>query len=268
MKKESYIGRGNNKDVFKVGRELIKNRLHEITTIYENMSYISELIAIAGQSGTGKSASLENMNPKTTFLINVSSKPLPFRGWMTKYKPLNMATEEGKTGNYAPTNDWQVILNLMKYVNESRPEITDLIIDDFQYLMADEFMKRAYEKGWDKFTEMGRHIYDILDLGRRLRGTLKVYVLTHDEIVKQGVNERRKMKTIGNLLDDKITLEGMFTYVLFTHVERVAGKDEGNYSFLTQTDGYTTAKSPKGCMPYKIPNDLTLVSKAIDDYKK
>lgn len=117
-----------------------------------------------------------------------------------------------------------------------------------------------------KFTEMARHIYDVLDTARNLRAGLKVFVLTHDEVVKDGANQRRKMKTIGNLLDDKITLEGLFTYVLFTHVEKVVGQDQPNYYFITQTDGYTSAKSPKGCLPYKMPNDLSQVVKLIDDY--
>jgi len=231
------------------------------------MSYVSELIAIVGQSGTGKSTSIENMNSASTFIINVAGKPLPFKGWAKKYKLLDMSTAEGKKGNYYSTHAFDKIVDLMTYVSKERPEITDLIVDDFQYIMSDEFMQRAYERGWDKFTEMARHVYDILDKGRKLRGTLKVYILTHDEVVKQGVNERRKMKTIGNLLDDKITLEGMFTYVIFTHVEKQVGKDQSTYSFITNTDGWTTAKSPKGCLPYKIPNDLTLISKAIEDYK-
>jgi hypothetical protein len=231
------------------------------------MSYTSDLIAIVGQTGTGKSTSLENMNPATTFIINVANKPLPFKGWGKKYRLLNTETEEGKRGNYYATNESKKIADLLQYISDVRKDILDAVIDDFQYIMADEFMQRAYETGWAKYTEMGRHVYDILDKARRLRPGLRIYVLTHDEVTKQGANERRKIKTIGNLLDDKITLEGMFTYVLFTHVEKTIGKDESNYYFITQTDGFTSAKSPKGCLPYKIPNDLTIVSKAIDDYK-
>lgn len=147
------------------------------------------------------------------------------------------------------------------------PHIKIIIIDDFQYIMANEFMNRAYEKGWDKYTELARHAFDVLDASRNLRGDIKVIFLTHDEVVKEGVNQRRKIKTIGNMLDDKISLEGMFTYVLFTHTEKTAGKDQPDYYFITNTDGYTTAKSPKGCLPYKMPNDLVEVIKAIDAYK-
>ena len=230
------------------------------------MSYTSELIAVVGQTGTGKSTSFENLDPATTFLINVSNKPLPFRGWTKKYKVFSTETEEGRKGNYYASNDSGKIANLMQYISDNMPQIKIIILDDFQYIMADEFMRRAYEKGWEKYTELGRHVYDVLDKGRNLRSGLKIIVSTHDEIVKQGANERRKIKTIGSMLDDKITLEGMFTYVLFTHVEKAIGKDESDYYFLTQTDGYTTAKSPRGCLPYKIPNDLSIVVKAIDSY--
>ncbi|MFN7465288.1 MAG: AAA family ATPase [Planctomycetota bacterium] len=231
------------------------------------MSYSSELIAVVGPTGGGKSTSTENLNPSETFYINLSNKPLPFRGWMNKYKPYSSKTEEGKKGNYYNSNISDVIVALLQNISDNMPHIKYIIIDDYQYLMADEFMRRAYEKGWDKYTELARHAYDILDKSRNLRADIKVFVLTHDEVVKEGVNQRRKIKTIGNLLDDKISLEGMFTYVLFTHTEKVAGKDEPEYYFITNTDGYTTAKSPKGCLPYKMPNDLAKVAKAIDAYK-
>lgn len=230
------------------------------------MSYTSELIAICGPTGGGKSTSTEDLNPLETFYINVSNKPLPFSGWTKKYKIFSTKTEEGKKGNYFATNNTKVITDILSHISENMPHIKQVILDDFQYIMADEFMSRAYEKGWDKFTEMARHVYDVLDIGRKLRAGLKICVLTHDEIAKDGVNQRRKMKTIGNLLDDKITLEGLFTYVLFTHVEKVVGKEQPEYFFITQTDGYTSAKSPKGCLPYKMPNNLKLVIEHIDKY--
>jgi len=232
------------------------------------MSYKSELIAVAGQTGTGKSTSIENLNPAETFLINVANKPLPFKGYKAKYRPFSTETPEAMKGNYYTTDNTTKIVDLMNYISDSMPHIKQIILDDMQYIMSHEFMNRAYEKGWDKFTELARHMYDVLNTGRLLRESLKVIVLTHDEIVKEGALQRRKIKTIGNLLDDKITLEGMFTYVLFTHVEKTVGKDSSDYYFITQTDGYTSAKSPKGCLPYKMPNDLSLVIKHIDEYNK
>jgi len=232
------------------------------------MSYKSELIAVAGQTGTGKSTSMENLNPAETFLINVANKPLPFKGYKNKYKPFNSESPEGLKGNYYTTDNTSKICDLLNYISTNMLHIKIIILDDMQYIMSHEFMNRAYEKGWDKFTELARHMYDVLNTARNLRESLKVIVLTHDEIVKEGALQRRKIKTIGNLLDDKITLEGMFTYVFFTHVEKVVGKDSSDYFFITQTDGFTSAKSPKGCLPYKMPNDLAQVVKLIDEYNK
>lgn len=46
---------------------------------------MSNLIAIVGPSGCGKSSSIRNLNSEETFIINVASKPLPFKGWRSKY---------------------------------------------------------------------------------------------------------------------------------------------------------------------------------------
>lgn len=114
------------------------------------MSYSSELIAVAGPTGGGKSTSTENLNPAETFYLNVSNKPLPFKGWMKKYKLFDTKSEEGKKGNYFPTNNTKIICDIFKYVSGNMPHIKQIILDDFQYIMADEFMNRAYEKGWDE----------------------------------------------------------------------------------------------------------------------
>ena len=107
---------------------------------------MSNATVIIGASGSGKSSSLRNLDCESTFIVGVLQKPLPFRGYQTKYN------EERK--NYHCSDDYRVILSYIKAVNERRPEITTLVIDDFQYLMAHEFMMRVSERGYDKYSEL------------------------------------------------------------------------------------------------------------------
>lgn len=218
---------------------------------------MSQAVAIVGPSGTGKSTSMENLDPKTTYLINVANKALPFKGWKSKYNKQNK--------NFYSTTLATEIKTIVEGVSANRPDINVIVIDDAQYIMADELMRKVNEKGFDKFTMLANNMYNLLspNTHRTLRDDLIVIFLFHDEKSDDG---GRKIKTIGKMLDEKITLEGLFTIVLYTQV--VADKGNNQYFFVTQTDGNNTAKSPKGMFAEKtIPNDLTLVIKAIKDYE-
>jgi len=120
---------------------------------------MSNTSLIIGESGTGKSTSIRNLNPEETFIINVLNKPLPFRGYKNQYK---MVSADGATGNYYASNKYENIVLVINKINAKRLDIKTLIIDDFQYLMANEFMSRALERGYDKFSEIGKHAYDLL----------------------------------------------------------------------------------------------------------
>ena len=223
---------------------------------------MSEIVAVVGQTGTGKSTSVENLDPKETVIIGMTNKPLPFRGWKKNY---TTGIQEG--GNFIITADASKIVKVLKYVSDNRPEIKQIIIDDFQYLMSTEFMVRSKEQGWDKFTDIAKHAWDVITTSRDLREDLKVFVLTHDEIIQENYQPKRKIKTIGKLLDEKITLEGLFTVVLFTDVAREQNSEELSYRFMTQNDGSTTGKSPKGMFEkLYIPNDLSDVIKKMNAY--
>ena len=224
---------------------------------------MSEIIAIVGPSGEGKSTSIETMDPKSTFVINVLGKSMPFKGWRAKYTTMQGPTD--KTGNYVEMDKSPDICKVLKVINDSRPEITAVVLDDAQYVLATEFMNRALEKGFDKFAEMARNMFLILNTARGLRKDLKIFFLWHDETVSENYVPRRKIKTIGKMLDNNVTLEGMFTVVLFTKVTKERGK-ESTYQFVTQTEDGTTAKSPKGMFPLYIPNDLAYVAKRMDEY--
>lgn len=205
---------------------------------------------ILGPSGSGKSTSLRNLDHQSTFVLGILDKPLPFKGYRKKYNEANK--------NYHVSDDYRVLLNYIKAINERRPEITTLIIDDFQYLLAHEFMNRVSERGYDKYSELAFHAWSVIKALTETRDDLHCFVLTHSEADQQG---NMKIKTIGRLLEDKITLEGMFTCCLFSMVV------DGEYRFLTNTDGVHLAKSPLGLFDSLfIDNDLQLVKDAMINY--
>lgn len=200
---------------------------------------------ILGQSGTGKSTSLRNMKPAETLLIQVIPKPLPFRS--KDWKPVK------EHGNIIVANQSAEICQMMR--RTTRPII---VVDDLQYLLATEFMERAHEKGYEKFTEMARHYYDVLTTAAALAPEKRVYLLSHTDTSESG---QVKAKTIGKLLDEKITVEGLVTIVLRTHVIN------GQYVFSTRNNGSDTVKTPLGLFEDEhIPNDLMAVDQAIASY--
>lgn len=214
---------------------------------------MANLIMIIGESGTGKSTSTEHLNPTETFIIQVVDKPLPFKGFKTKF-PLR--TKELK-GNRFISDRADAIIKILDSL-ESEKNIKNIIIDDAQYIMANEFMRRAKENGYSKFTEIGVDFYNIINKANNMREDINVIFLQHIETIDGG---RTKAKTIGKLLDDKIGLEGRFTVVLATEVEN------GNYYFRTQNNGYDTCKSPRGMFSdLRIPNDLNFVIEQTNKY--
>lgn len=216
---------------------------------------MSNTVLIIGQSGSGKSTSLRNLNPKTTFVINVLDKPLPFKAFRKNYQAL---TKQNKDGNYYSTDDWAQVVKCIEMVNKERPEITTLVIDDWQYILAHEFMRRVSEKGFDKFSELANHGWSTINACLGTRANLTNFILAHSDVDSTG---RSKCKTIGKMLDEKITIEGLFTTVLHSRVV------DGEYKFQTQYDGEFLAKSPMGMFEdHLIPNDLVSVKDAVENY--
>lgn len=196
---------------------------------------------ILGESGTGKTTSIRNLNPDEVALIQVIKKPLPFRstGW-TPYV----------------TDNWEKIIKAMNLAVKNGRKI--IVIDDFQYVMANEFMRRSQERGFDKFTEIGNHAWEIFNVAGTLPDDVRVYLLSHTQ---ESDNGTVKLKTIGKMLDEKITPEGMFTIVLRTIVS------DGQHFFRTRNSGNDTVKSPIGLFETDIiDNDLAFVDKEICNY--
>jgi len=220
---------------------------------------MSTNVLIIGESGSGKSTAIRTLNPKETFIINVLDKPLPFKGWRRNY--IIVKDEDGKITNetnYLYTDKYSKICSIMQYISKHRIDIKNVIIDDFQYIMANEFMNRASEKGYEKFTEIAKHAWDVINASNFARNDLTFFYLSHCDT---DANGKIKCKTIGKMLDDKISIEGMFSVVFYSHI-----REEG-YVFQTQGDGNTIAKSPMDMFnELYIPNDLQYVADKVNDY--
>lgn len=214
---------------------------------------MSNLILIIGESGTGKSTSIESLDPNETFIIQVVNKPLPFKGFKSKYQ----LKSKDNNGNRIIAKDYTWVLKTLQMV-EMDTKYKNIVIDDFQYILSTEYMKRAMERGYDKFTEMAQHYYEIIEMAQHMREDLNIIFLSHNEQKEDGTS---KVKTIGKLLDDKLTVEGLFTIVLNTRIQ------DGEYYFETQNNGFNTSKSPKGMFEdLKIPNDLQYVIDKVSEY--
>lgn len=198
---------------------------------------------ILGKSGSGKSASLRNLNPESCGLIQVIGKRLPFKG---------AKAWEGRT---IVTDDYR---RMIASAQKMATKVPVIVIDDFQYLLANEFMRRSDETGFGKFTEIGRHTWDVFDALLKLPEDVRVYILSHTEETEAG---QTKMKTIGRLLDEKITLEGLVTIVLRAVIQ------DGDHYFSTRNNGSDTTKAPMGMFDEDlIDNDLAATDAVICDY--
>lgn len=195
---------------------------------------------ILGESGTGKSTSLRNFAADEVAVINVAGKPLPFRNKLNVWK----------------CDDYAKIRAAML----KRPDVPAFVIDDAQYLMANEFMRRSDERGYDKFTEIAKNFWSLVleTVTQKMPDNQIVYFLMHTDTADDG---RVRAKTIGKMLNEKITLEGLFTIVLRTNVS------DGVYTFRTVNSGSDTVKAPMGMFAAsEIDNDLKAVDTAIREY--
>jgi hypothetical protein len=217
---------------------------------------------------SGKTTSIRNLNHEHTFLISTTGKRPGIKGANKKYQ--NFVVSEGKvTGNFFTSSSVDQIAKVLQIIDKKLPHITTVVIDDFQYIMGFEAMDRAKEKSYDKFTDMAQHVYQVLKTAMNMRDDLNIVVSTHSENIGDRMNPYHKMKTLGKMLDSVITLEGLFTYVLFTTVQRTDDNSLPSYKFITNSDGTCTAKSPMGLFDnIYIDNDLNYVVNRIKEYNE
>lgn len=201
---------------------------------------MGQKVLILGESGTGKSASLRNFDENEVFVINAAGKPLPFKSHIKCFTPRydNMTRE---------------ILAAMDATDKKV-----IVIDDAQYIMSFQYMRRIKENGWDKWNDIQADFFNIIKHVDDLPDDVVVYFLSH---IQKDENGYEKIKTMGKMLDEKITLEGLFTTVLSTGIQ------DGQYYFLTQNNGRNTVKSPIGMFNSStIDNDLKYVDTKIRNY--
>lgn len=214
---------------------------------------------IVAEPGSGKSTSIRTLDPKTTFII-FTHKPPMFKGFKAQYTPYS---KDNPKGNYYHTPNAATILVLLDRISKDMPHIKTIVIDDFQYVSAFEFMNRVEEKGFDKFNAIGKNMFLMATKPVELRDDLLVFYLTHPDTTTDGEGAKRiKAKTIGKLVDEKISLEGLFNVVLYGKVKKT--KDGLQHVFETVNSGENTARAPMGMFETpEIPNDLEIVRQAI-----
>ena len=225
---------------------------------------------------SGKSSSLATLVPEETFIISCTPKQLSIRGFRKYYKKLakvKTKNKEGKevisyTGNWYYSNDFSKVENIMKVVDTKMPNIKVLVIDDANYLLSQEVMARALEKGYDKHTELAMHYYTLLTDAMGLRDDLTVVFISH--IVNDGsdLDPKYKLFTTGKLLDRSVNIDGMFNYLLYAEklVDSVSG--DVSYKFRTHSLGPDTCRSTAGCFEdLYIEPDMKLVIDTINAFE-
>lgn len=195
---------------------------------------------------------MEKLNPKETYYIDCDKKGLSWKGWKEQYNKENK--------NYYATDVPENVEKIIKGIDEKRPEIKYIVIDTLNGIMIGDEMRRAKEKGYDKWMDLATSVWNIVDSAYSYREDLTFIFVCHTQTERDDSGfSFTRIKTSGKKLD-KICLESKFTTVL------IAKAVDGNYIFETKANK-STAKTPKGAFDKDfIPNDITLVIDALKDY--
>lgn len=210
---------------------------------------MSKAIMILGASGSGKTTSLEKLDPKQTFYIDADGKGLSWKGWRQQYNKENK--------NYFRCDSPEQIFSLMQQIDEKQKQIKFLVIDTLNGCMVADEMRRSKEKTYDKWMDLAQSVYGIVDYSNKMREDLTAILVGHTQTSEDGFT---CMLTNGRKLN-KICLESKMTTVLLSRIN-----ENGEYVFETRAKN-STAKTPRGAFDVdEIPNDITLVIDALKDF--
>ena len=213
---------------------------------------MSKVICIAGESGSGKTTSMRNLDPKQTYYIDCDKKGLSWKGWRNQYN--------AETKNYYATSKVDAINKIIKGVNDTRPEIKYVIIDTLNAIMVDDEMERIKEKGYDKWVDLAQCVWFLVSDAHKYRDDLTFIFTAHTQTDRDDSGFLfTRIKTNGKKLD-KIVLESKFTTVL------IAKAVDGKFVFETQARN-STAKSPMGAFEeFEIENDIVKVIEKLEEF--
>lgn len=226
---------------------------------------MSQKIFVYGPAGHGKTSSLRNLPPARTGVINCDRKPLPLAGWKKNFVTvMNGVGPDLTKSNYIETSKPANVLATLK-AWEKREDIDYIAFDTLTHMMSSEFMRTIMDKGFDKFSRLGKDVSDVLDFIRDSKKNI-VVMAHNDTVLDADGNKINKMRSFGKLVDEKIEVPSLFTTVLIPQIKRSA--DKVSYIFKTQSDGNDFAKSPARfgendtvthALPYEIVNDIKKV---------
>lgn len=225
-------------------------------------------IGIIGEPTKGKSASIvpnerlkiEGLNPLETIILSFSGKMLPVKGANSLY-PRDVKINEG--GRFVHIKDVKLVPKVIEYISEKRPEIKNIVMEDAQYSMANEYMSRAREKDYGKFIDIGVNFASWTRAIENSRDDLFTFVVWHPTKSSDGSYQ---MKTVGKMVDDYLTPEGLLDIILYADCEK--GTDGVmKYFFVTNNDGKYPARTPDAMFDtVRVPNDLGFVRKKIVEF--
>lgn len=231
-------------------------------------------ILVLAKSGFGKTFSIGQipelnhvgLNPKETYVVSVTSKPLTF----PKSRDLYKVAEKGKitTGNRYISNNPEEIATLLEQLLKS--PYKNIVVDDFNYLMQDYYMDNALKGGWDCPKKIGYFMGKIFSAIEKYGDSDKnIIILAHgEEVPQQDGRIYLKMKTTGKMVDEYVTPEGKFDVTLVGRSRFDTGQKKIIKEFITNEDEFTASpKSPYGMFSdLYIPNDLGLVVEKVNAY--
>ena len=215
---------------------------------------MARVIGLIGESGSGKTTAMRNLNPASTFYIDCDKKGLSWKGWREQYNK--------DRDNYRALDDQSLVLQIFRFINikEKYKHIKVIVVDTLNGIMVADEMRRMKEKGYDKWQDLAIAVYDIIDTALTMRDDLTIIFVAHSQTERDDSGYMfTRMKTSGKKLD-KIVLESKMTTVLY------AESKDGEYVLHTRSDK-STAKTPMGAFEQdEIPNDMAEVLKVLEEY--